>query len=574
MYLKKCLINDYEKNFLLRLMPDYRDLFLSLVDDFFDRESRLTVAVVGRMDSGKSTLINALVLDDIAPTSINECTATINRFVYSDDNEKFLEFIVHWRDKTKPETRFPLNQIGKWVGNNNQAEQVAFIDLFAKSNILRTTNIIDTPGTQSTLVGHEDTIRSFITPEELDIENDRITEITRKHAATADAVIYLLGPNARENDKEMLGLFGESTRIPGSTAYNSIAVIHKWEPEWQDMSIDPTDFLNDKIQRISDTLRGKVSCVIAASGLLGRSFDWISEDQWFFFARFGSIDPKTVDELTDSRFYFEDDGGKYPVPFCERMAVYKQITDRLEVTKACDDAETTALALIRFICRLACVRHITNETELKTNIKDFAGLNKLLDVMEKRFFSRSRLIKMGTVLSRLWEPIQLTLERLRMKENERREDVKRGGRALELLQNKNNDGSLNYVVEYVKDSFEAVESDAQRIGKDRNDIARITSRVERQFKLFENDIRSLELIDDPSSALSLTSDEIRELRLLFGVNGMEIEDRLGCPVDENHIYERFRYWAKKRFTSDGNETIIFEAAEDCFKAMLNQLSEN
>jgi predicted GTPase len=42
----------------------------------------LQVAVVGRIKSGKSTLVNALIGRQVAPTDIGECTRLVTRFSY------------------------------------------------------------------------------------------------------------------------------------------------------------------------------------------------------------------------------------------------------------------------------------------------------------------------------------------------------------------------------------------------------------------------------------------------------------------------------------------------------------
>ena len=42
----------------------------------------LQVAVVGRIKSGKSTLVNALIGRRVAPTDVGECTRLVTRFSY------------------------------------------------------------------------------------------------------------------------------------------------------------------------------------------------------------------------------------------------------------------------------------------------------------------------------------------------------------------------------------------------------------------------------------------------------------------------------------------------------------
>jgi predicted GTPase len=45
-------------------------------------EAPLQVVVAGRISSGKSTLVNALIGRRVAPTAVGECTHLVTRFSY------------------------------------------------------------------------------------------------------------------------------------------------------------------------------------------------------------------------------------------------------------------------------------------------------------------------------------------------------------------------------------------------------------------------------------------------------------------------------------------------------------
>ncbi|MFC1826173.1 dynamin family protein, partial [Thermodesulfobacteriota bacterium] len=97
-------------------------------------ESPFTLAVVGQMRVGKSTLINSLVGQDLAVVGVNETTATINFFKYSQDKNKHT-FRVHWKDK--PYQDFTLEKIDKWVGNSDLAKNTKYLEFFCDSDFLK-----------------------------------------------------------------------------------------------------------------------------------------------------------------------------------------------------------------------------------------------------------------------------------------------------------------------------------------------------------------------------------------------------------------------------------------------------
>ena len=536
-------------------------------------QKKTTVAIVGQMRSGKSTLLNALIGRDVAPTAINECTATINRFSHSDDPGLRGQFLVHWKDETNPESFRPIDEIDEWVGESKNAKATAFLDFFADTDFLKTADIVDTPGLRSTLDSHESAILSYLTQEELDAEGDRLADATRKHGSAADAVIYVVNLNARQSDKDILDLFGEKTRLPGSNTYNSVAVIHKWELEWQDMNTDPFDFLQGKIERLEQNLSGKVSCVIAVSGLLCRCFDWLTDKHWTFFVRFGALGLNDVKKITRSSAFTEDGQGRCLIPYADRIEIYNDLSKELSNRMAEDNAQSTAWTIIRFICRFACVRRTKHVMDLQNQIKRISGMEELTTVLEKRFFARSRLIKMGTVLSKLREPTRITLERLQLLEKKREKEVFCGQQVLALLEKKNADGSLQPAIEYVHSSFDVIASDVSRISKDRKKLYNLSRSIERQFKLFEQDFEALELLDT-SDCSSFTAEEMLRLRALFGVNGMEASDRLSGVPTRHILQQEHRYWASRRHETYGLEENICEIAEDRIKEMLANFDIN
>ena len=548
---------------------------------------RFSVAVVGQMRSGKSTLINALIGKDIAPTAVNECTATINHFSYSDKPELHEQFRVRWLDDS--EDYFPLSEVEKWLGkgvddqnalqkvvsrltgHGSTLERTKRLEFFAATRFLKTVNIIDTPGSRSTIDEHEQNARSVISRKIFEDRGDKLEQATRNEGESADAVVYVLNSVARENDADMLDLFGDNTRLAGSNPYNSVAVVHMWEMAWDDMEVDPVQFLEGKINRIQQQLKGKVSTVMAASALLGRCLDWLQDEHWEFFTLFGKLSRDKVKKLTRST-EFEVRESNTGISLESRKAVIESIKARLIAVGGMreDNAKSTTFALTRFLCRFACVREVKSIQELKRHAEELSGMKQLETLLEKQFFARASLIKNGTLLTRIWEPCQIALEQLRAYEQDREDDLADGKNILKLLEERGRgDAALLPAVAYVTKTFEAVSNDALRVKQTRKELFALSRELEREFQSFEEDIQALELIDALVCS-SFSGEEVEELRRLFGAKGLSLEERLNSSsLTREYVQKRYSVWAQKRMNSYGDERKIAILAEKHLEHLLD-----
>ena len=553
-------------------------------------QKRFSAAVVGQMRSGKSTLINALIGKDIAPTAVNECTATINHFSYSDNPELHEQFRVRWLDDS--EDYFPLSEVEKWLGkgvdDQNTLQKVVSrltgkvstidrtkrLEFFAATRFLKTANIVDTPGSRSTIDEHERNALSVISRKVFDDRGDKLEQATRYEGESADAVVYVLNSVARENDADMLDLFGDNTRLSGSNPYNSVAVVHMWEMAWDDMEIDPIQFLEGKINRIQLQLKGKVSTVMAASALLSRCQDWLQDEHWEFFVQCGSMTRNEVKRVTNRGAFDIREGEQFRLSLDSRKAVLVSIVERLmAIGMVEDNARSTAWAIIRFLCRLACVREIKSMEELKRHAEELSGMEQLESLLEKQFFARASLIKNGKLLTRIWEPCQIALEQLRRYEQEREDDLEEGKNILKLLEERGRrDAALLPAVAYVTKTFEAVSNDALRVKLTRKELFALSRELEREFQSFEEDIQALELIDALARS-SFSGEEIDELRRLFGAKGLSLEERLNSssPTRE-YVQKRYSVWAQKRMNAYGDERKIAILAEKHLEQVLDSFN--
>lgn len=157
------------------------------------------IQVIGTFNNGKSTLINAILGEDILPTKILPCTAVINEIKYGDSKKAILNFrnplpkillsdipevtLKHMKAhgmKNVPPMEIDYDRISDYVTIpvDGDPEEISLkspyfsVELFYPSVLLKEgVEIIDSPGLN---------------------ESDERTTVTLDYLAKADAVIFLL----------------------------------------------------------------------------------------------------------------------------------------------------------------------------------------------------------------------------------------------------------------------------------------------------------------------------------------------------------------------------------------------
>ena len=122
-------------------------------------ENRLTLAVVGQMRAGKSSLLNALIGADLAMVGVNETTATINIFKHG-IGEQTQTFRVYW--KGRPYEDKALIEKDLWIGESAFAKDTRKLEFFADTDFLKTADVVDTPGTRSLIAAHQEKVDEFL----------------------------------------------------------------------------------------------------------------------------------------------------------------------------------------------------------------------------------------------------------------------------------------------------------------------------------------------------------------------------------------------------------------------------
>ena len=126
------------------------------IQEVFDRPLLLTV--MGEFNSGKSTFVNALIGEKVAPMGITPTTATINILKYGEQRGGR----VVWRDDR--EERLAWSEVGPFLDGLSDADarRIRHVELLYPAEELLRVNVVDTPGLNSLVEEHEQTAREIL----------------------------------------------------------------------------------------------------------------------------------------------------------------------------------------------------------------------------------------------------------------------------------------------------------------------------------------------------------------------------------------------------------------------------
>jgi hypothetical protein len=464
-------------------------------------ESVFTVAVVGQMRSGKSSLLNSLVGADLAVTGVNETTATINWFKYG-EGEQCRRFRVVWKDR--PAEEFPQTELQHWVGDSERAKATRYLELFSSADFLRQANVVDTPGTRSVLESHEATVQEFLAAKH-DAE-------TRRQGGAADAIVYVLMPVARETDRDLLGVFEQNTRLPGSSPYNSLAVVHKWEM----LSVEnPLAEVQRKVERISKIMGDLVSAVIPVSAPLAWAAEQFADSFW---SQVLELTANCGDDVLEELLVRDRDFTHVNIPGCPLDAATRQ---KLYTTHR----SRLPWPSLKVIVQIAAKQRPGNVADLRTAIRQASGIDLLRSQLQRRFFARTKMIKVFSVLSKALEPCQVGSRRLRNHKVEYSRLLDGAQSAMaSLSQHATSDATLAPVRRYLEETRSIVEDDLRRASETLRKLDELAVTIQDAYGDMNADLQMLELIDANHEELGV--EWARSLRHLFGFAGPELKARI------------------------------------------------
>ena len=224
----------------------------------------LQVAVAGRIKSGKSTLVNALIGRRVAPTDIGECTRLVTRFQYGT-----VDRVEVVRTDGRRQV-LPFDGDGMIPADLGvDLDTVSHLEAYLTNAVLQDLTVIDTPG-----LGSLDSA-SVARTEQLLGAGDQLDPVSRNAVAGAEAVLYVVTQAVRADDQQALAAFTAATASREAGPVNAFAVLNKADtiaPE----SVSGSDgdlwrAAELLAARQADTLRPRVADVLPVISLLAES---------------------------------------------------------------------------------------------------------------------------------------------------------------------------------------------------------------------------------------------------------------------------------------------------------------
>lgn len=323
----------------------------------------LRVAVAGMVKAGKSTLLNAIIGEEIAPTDTGECTRIVTWYRYGHSPR-----ITLYPVTGEPRT-LPIRRVGGrlvFTLGRAQSGDVERLVVEWPSESLREVTLIDTPGIASLSEDVAARSVSFLTPEDAPSE--------------ADAVIYLMR-HMHASDLRFLESFRD-TEAARSGTVNAVAVLSRAD-EIGAGRIDSLLSAGDIAERYrrDHSLRKLALGVVPVAGLLAQSARSMRQADYESLALLAGMDRAAREKLLLSADRFLKAG----------------VPEGL-------DADARASLLERFGLfgiRLGVVlirAGFTDPTPLAHELARRSGLDPLLVMVGRQFHARAEALKARTAL--------------------------------------------------------------------------------------------------------------------------------------------------------------------------------
>jgi hypothetical protein len=323
----------------------------------------LRVAIAGKVKAGKSTLLNALVGEQIAPTDAGECTRVVTW--YRDGHApKITMHPTHGAFRA-----LPIRRVGGCLAidlDGQAPEDVERLVVDWPSASLRTATLIDTPGLASISAEMSARTATILTPDD--------------EPAVADAVIYLMR-HLHASDIDFLESFRDQG-VARATAVNTIAVLSRAD----EIGAGRLDALQSarsiaRRYRADGKLRGLCQNVIAVAGLLAETGRTLRQSEFTALAALAGLPRADADALVLTVDRFVSRSAESPVDGQTRQA----LLDRFGLFGV-----RLSMTLIR--------QGVSEPSRLAAELVNRSGLEDLRKLLASQFTERQDLLKARSAL--------------------------------------------------------------------------------------------------------------------------------------------------------------------------------
>jgi 50S ribosome-binding GTPase len=328
----------------------------------------LRVAIAGKVKAGKSTLLNALLGEELAATDAGECTKIVTWYLRGAAPEVIV------RPRLSPPQARPFRRdagaidvdLGTW-----SASDVEAIEVHWPTERLRDITLLDTPGIAS--------IRA-----EISERTQRVLAAEDERPPVADAVLYLLR-HTHASDVRFLESFHDDDLAHG-TAMNAVGVLSRAD-EIGLCRLGALEVATRIAERYQQEPRLRRLCpvIVPVAGLLGYAGATLREQEYRALAVLAAAPSAESEELLLTADRFARRPSAVAVTELER----EHLLGRL------------GLFGVRLSVELVRTGAVASASELARELLRRCGMDRLREVLLRQFYERSRVLKARSALTTL-----------------------------------------------------------------------------------------------------------------------------------------------------------------------------
>ncbi len=325
----------------------------------------LRLAIAGRVKAGKSTLLNALVGEELAPTDTGECTKLVTWYVGGHARR----VTAVRRDGRREQRPFSREGGALEVDLGAPVDEFDHLEVSWPSSRLRDVTLVDTPGIASL-----STEVSERTSTLLSVDDDR--------PPVVDAVLYLFR-HSHASDVRFLEAFHDD-ELGRGTPLNAVGVLSRPD-EIGSCRLDALRVAARVAERYERDPRIHRLCplVLPVAGLLGQAGATLREEEYRALATIAALPEDECNELLLTADRLLADGAPVVLTPLERAHL----------------AERLGLFGVRLSVMSIRDRAVRSATDLARQLSADSGLEELRGVLERQFLERSRLLQVRSALA-------------------------------------------------------------------------------------------------------------------------------------------------------------------------------
>lgn len=333
----------------------------------------IRIALAGTLKAGKSTLVNALVGEDIAPTDATEATRIVTWFRHG-PTPKVTANHRGGRRSNVPIGRDPNEGGLTFDFATLDPEDIVDLDVEWPAAELIDTTIIDTPGTSSLSRDVSERTLRLLVPE------DGVPRV--------DAVVFLLR-TLNAADIALLKQIGEL--VGGSAGALGVIGVASRADEIGAGRIDAMLSAKDVATRFTAEMERTGTCqaVVPVSGLLALTARTLRQSEFVALEKLAGVDAAELTKAMLSVDRFVRDDSQLPVDAATRAA----LLDRFGMFGI-----RISIAVLR--------AGVSDSVALADELLERSGLVALREVIDQQFAQRSDLLKAHTALLSLRQFVQ------------------------------------------------------------------------------------------------------------------------------------------------------------------------